>query len=215
MSLFHALTDPQFDRIIDLIQAGMSHIPAILGLIGTAFLIVKQMLNNRRTVERDAVAKSQGDLLLEHLAHMVKLPEFRVAAKHSQKLPGESPVYHMLKLPGAEYEPFPLAEGPALAEWKIEPCARGRKVRFRADGPCSMGFHWHHQTAEVLFMVEGDLVLETTDEVIHLAKGDFYRTPADMVHSAKIYQSGEVLCHWTELESDELEVGVWPNMKIP
>ena len=58
-SLNVALTNVQVDRIIEILGKLIDHIPAMLslvgtflGLLGTAFLITKQYLNNRKVVDK-------------------------------------------------------------------------------------------------------------------------------------------------------------------
>ena len=159
---------------------------------------------------KEMLASSAADVR-EVLSHLVKVGDFRTMLPTATKASSAEPVYHLIALPGSEYEVFPLTESGGQCEWRSEPCPKGRKVRFRCAGPCRMGLHFHRLTAEFLFMVDGELLLETAEHVVHLKKGDSYQTPADMVHSASVRESGEVLCTWTELESDELEIGIWPG----
>ena len=185
-------------------------------------VIVAEVAKNREGIlsvtnmVADGVAKVEAgnavaDEVKAHLTTITKLADFATLIPTATKpMKGAEPVFHLLKLPSEDYEPFPLSEG-SPAEWKSEPCHQGRQVRFRVLGPATMGFHFHRQTAEFLFMVDGDLILETTEEVVHLKKGDSYQTPADMVHSAVIRESGEVICHWSGLDADEIEIGIWPS----
>ena len=47
-----AITDPQIDKIIVLLGRMIDHIPAILTMCGTLFLIIRQFLNKREISEK-------------------------------------------------------------------------------------------------------------------------------------------------------------------
>jgi len=224
-----ALTDPQMDRVLHMVESSLSALrevlqttlavltPLAIAWVGyqVKILMARQAENNKDRKEGQTEIKEglkeNTVLTKEVVSKFSPTGEFRSLLSGAAKGSSEDPVYHKVKLPGPTYEVFPLTESGGQCEWKSEPCHRGRKVRFKCVGPCRMGLHFHHQSAEFLFMVDGDLILESGDQVIHLRKGDSHQTPADMVHSAVVNESGEILCTWIDLESDELEIGIWPG----
>lgn len=126
----------------------------------------------------------------------------------AKRLGSTDPVFYDVALPPQDYVPFDLAEGSAVY-WKSEDCLTGRQVRYLVEGPCSMGFHFH-RVVEIISGIRGTLFYEAEGKVVTINPGDTYTTPAESVHSARFEGPGEVVVHWPDQDTDNLEIGIWP-----
>ena len=109
-----------------------------------------------------------------------------------------------LRLPGFEYEPFPISQGSPVL-WKQETISHGRMVRFKATGPASIGLHYH-DIPEVITASVGVLFYTVGAGQRALLPGDTFTAQPHEIHSAEFKDAGEALAHWTDLESEELEI---------
>lgn len=134
----------------------------------------------------------------EHLA------ELRTAlAQAIETYKPQATTFH-LPLPGAEYELFPISQGSPVW-WKSEPISQGKLVRFRAQGPCAIGLHYH-DTAEVITAAEGVLFYTVGGATRALVQGETFTAQPHQIHSAEFKAPGEALAHWTDLEGDSIEI---------
>ena len=113
-----------------------------------------------------------------------------------------------LRIPGTQWEEFPLSQG-APVFWRREPTTRGRLVRFRAFGPCSMGPHFH-DTPEVIIADKGVINITVNGLPRTLIPGETYTAQSHELHGARLDGAGEALAHWTDQETDDLEVSFYP-----
>lgn len=111
-----------------------------------------------------------------------------------------------IRLPGEEYERFPLSEGD-FTEWKSVPVPVGKAVVFKVHGACSMPLH-AHESPEVLHLLSGKLAIVVEAETTILSPGETHLTPPGKAHSAYYIEPGKCVCHWPALKSDSLEVDV-------
>lgn len=137
------------------------------------------------------------------------LTEFREAmAKAIATYRPQATTIH-LTLPGTDYEPFPLSTG-APVWWKSEPVSHGRMVRFRAQGPAQIGLHYH-DVPESIACAEGVLFYTLNGTARCLVRGDAITAQPHEIHSAEFKEPGEALAHWTDLETDVLEISFFPS----
>ena len=113
-----------------------------------------------------------------------------------------------LKIPGPGWEEFPLSVG-APVFWRREKTTRGRLVRFRAFGPCSMGPHFH-DTPEVIIADKGVINITVNGSPRTLVPGETYTAQRHELHSAQLNGVGEALAHWTDQETDQIDVSYFP-----
>ena len=109
-----------------------------------------------------------------------------------------------LELPGEFYEEFPLSMGDPVW-WKSEPVSHGRMVRFKANGPASIGLHYH-DVPEVITAAVGVLYYSVGGAARALIPGETFTAQPHELHSAEFKAPGEALAHWTDLDSDRLEI---------
>jgi quercetin dioxygenase-like cupin family protein len=200
-----ALTDTQLDSIIAIAGRLVDHVPAVLAMLGTFFLIIRQWLNKRDT---DKKLEENTQITKEVKTVISEADQLRSMTTLAKKLGSTDPVMFPVKLPGDTYEVFGLSEG-SKVYWKSEFTTKGRAARFLVEGKCSMGFHFH-QVAEILSGVRGTLFYESGEQTVEITPGITFTTPADTVHSARFDAPGEVMVHWPDQQTDELIIGVWP-----
>lgn len=113
-----------------------------------------------------------------------------------------------LRIPGKDWEEFPLSQG-APVFWRREPTTRGRLVRFRAFGASSIGPHFH-DTPEVVIADKGIIHLSINGVERTLLPGETYTAQSHVLHGARLDGPGEALAHWTDQNTDELEISFYP-----
>lgn len=133
--------------------------------------------------------------------HLAELREALTAAIETYKDKAQT---FKLDLPGLDYERFPLSKGDCVV-WKSEPVSQGRMVRFKALGPCAIGLHYH-DTAEVITAAVGILFYTVGGATRALLPGETFTAQPHEIHSAEFRGYGEALAHWTDLETDKLEI---------
>ena len=212
------LTESQMDKVLEIVasslralQEGVKAVWILIAPALGAWLVWKQHSNNKARKEgQDAIAKKIEDnteITTAAKETVDAMARIRGMVTKAVRPSQGKMIEFTLQLPGYAYEKFTLSEGSPVL-WKSEPCDVGRKTRWAVSGPASMGFHAHDVT-EKLYVVTGVLVVVTDSGTFHIGPGEEFISPPDQIHSVAFCGFGEVVAHWPEQQTSDLNIRIY------
>lgn len=240
--IFAALTESQMDKVLDMVASTLHAVreaihtvwemiaPVVTAYVG--YLVYKILTNQKKNQEaveeKITVAEAKVSAKVDANTMITKNAASAASRTHdaisdftalremtslAKAVRSDEPVMYPITLPGPTYEKFELADGTEVL-WRSEPCEQGKLVRYLIEGPCFIGWHFH-EIAEIVTTVRGVLTYEVSGEKVTLEAGQSFSADADAIHSARFEAPGEALVHWPELTTDQLLIGIWPEVAPP